>query len=384
MRIGKSAGVVVFLAAVLACSQLASGLVIRAGDDVAVGDSEEIGDDVLLMGRNVRVSGAVLHDVIAFGEDISIVGPVGGSVTAVGRRVDVVGHVGHSLKAAGSEISIDGEIGGNAMLAGATVRAAGTAKVGKDLMLCADEATILGAVDGGMRALCSRLDVAGKIKGDVGAQVREIIVRPEAEIGGDLRYESLEEGQISPKATIGGRKLWKQPRAHVRRSLRSTVAGKIAFAVWSILALGLLGTIMIAVSPRGVARVATLTYASFGWSLLWGFVFLVCLPVAAILVMITVIGLPSGILGLILYGVLLYVGRIFCACALGRLILRGGRRESRGLLIGATFLGVSILTIATGIPFVGWAIGLLAVILGAGAVLVSLKRPAPQEKAAPA
>jgi len=106
-------------------------------------------------------------------------------------------------------------------------------------------------------------------------------------------------------------------------------------------------------------------------SLSLGFLFLVCLPVAAVMLAITLLGVPLGLLTLLGWLVLLYLSKIFVALAVGEWLLarlRGGR-ISAPLLSLAT--GLLLLTFVTLIPYAGFLIKIMIVSLGFGAFFIT-------------
>ena len=106
-----------------------------------------------------------------------------------------------------------------------------------------------------------------------------------------------------------------------------------------------------------------------------GIVFLIVVPIVSVLVMITVIGIPLGLIALLLYGIALFSAQVFVGMTLGRLILSffsdGNRRmiQFLGLLLGLLILfGVSF------IPYFGpWA-PLVVIILGLGGLMLAIGR----------
>src|SRR3972149_4967846 len=87
-----------------------------------------------------------------------------------------------------------------------------------------------------------------------------------------------------------------------------------------------IGFVALAVAPRGVPRVVERVSRHFGMSLLTGFILLVVVPVAALLVAFTLIGIPLSIAAVLLYLATLYPGQIFPALWLGEWIMRSLRR----------------------------------------------------------
>ncbi len=102
-------------------------------------------------------------------------------------------------------------------------------------------------------------------------------------------------------------------------------------------------------------------------SLLVGFILLVVAPVAAAVVMLTLIGIPLALLMLFGYLVVLYVGRVFVGLAIGRWLFTKFRRPQMSLYVDL-LVGLLILWLLGVIPYVGWAVRAVALLLGLGAL----------------
>jgi hypothetical protein len=107
-------------------------------------------------------------------------------------------------------------------------------------------------------------------------------------------------------------------------------------------------------------------------SLGWGALILFVTPIAAIIVCCTVIGLPVGIIALVLYGIAIYLSQIPVALCIGRLIFGRFREvESSGIMIGTLATGLAILTLLRLIPVIGFLVGLATAIFGLGSLVSS-------------
>jgi hypothetical protein len=105
----------------------------------------------------------------------------------------------------------------------------------------------------------------------------------------------------------------------------------------------------------------------FGLSVLTGFILMVVVPVAALLVLLTVVGIPLSLVVMFLYLATLYPGQIFAALWLGDWLLgRLGRTGASPYL--AMTVGVIVLVIVVAVPFAGWLLRLVAILAGFGAL----------------
>jgi len=135
------------------------------------------------------------------------------------------------------------------------------------------------------------------------------------------------------------------------------------------------GTILILTTPKQVSAAMDALRLDPWRSLGWGALLLFATPIACIIVMITVIGLPLGLIALALWGIGIYLSQIPVALTLGRLILKREEASlSRGPMIGYLALGLFILYLLNWIPVLGFFIGLMTVLFGMGSLITACIR----------
>ncbi len=137
-----------------------------------------------------------------------------------------------------------------------------------------------------------------------------------------------------------------------------------------------LGLVTFAAAPRGAFPVVREVQERFGRSLLTGFVLLVTVPVAAVLLVFTVVGIPLSVIGMLLYVATLYPGLVFVAAWLGQRVLlrmrrRGGEAPS---IYWSVAVGAIALAVLFAVPFAGWVIRLVAILAGFGTLWATVWR----------
>jgi len=157
--------------------------------------------------------------------------------------------------------------------------------------------------------------------------------------------------------------------------------GPLAFfagLTWKVIAYlmaFLTGLILILLAPWRMAGAATSIRTDTGPVAGYGAIALFVTPIAALVVCLTVIGLPLGIITLLLWGILLYLSQIPVSLFIGHAILgRNKPLESKGYMIGCLALGLLLLTLARAIPFVGFLVSLASGLFGLGAFVVTERR----------
>ena len=108
-----------------------------------------------------------------------------------------------------------------------------------------------------------------------------------------------------------------------------------------------------------------------------GFITLVTVPVAFIILAVTIIGLPVALLSLALWGAGIYLSKIVVAEFVGRSILK--TRSAISLLAGLV-----LVVVAVNLPWIGGLINFLLILLGLGALAVSIYKTRSQERIAEA
>jgi len=88
-------------------------------------------------------------------------------------------------------------------------------------------------------------------------------------------------------------------------------------------------------------------------------------PILAVLVMVTIVGIPFGLGTLSALNVLAPLGYVASALILGRLMVKG---TSTGARVGAFFVGFGILRLVALIPGFGFIVWFLVCIYGLGAL----------------
>src|SRR5437879_5767070 len=126
---------------------------------------------------------------------------------------------------------------------------------------------------------------------------------------------------------------------------------------------------------RGSWEVAHAVLRRFPLSILTGFILLVVVPLVALALAITLIGIPLAVAVMLLLAAVVYPSQMFVAAAIGRVLLSPiGRRKVRPVSTHLTVgIGTVILALLFAIPF-GWLVRLAAMVLGAGALGLTLWR----------
>ncbi len=212
--------------------------------------------------------------------------------------------------------------------------------------------------------------ISGTVDGSVVVFRGKVEVTEGAHIGGDLVTNG--DPTIAQGARIDG------ATKQVSSFQFSSYSLLVRFLVWIAYTVSILilGALMLWLVPGALDRTAETARTAVGASIGWGAAMLFGLPIAVILVAITVVGLPLALslaLGLWFLSTVAYTLGVF---SIGRLIVKPPKGRTK-----AFFAGFGVMRLAALIPVIGGTIWTLTALFGAGAATVAVWRSRRRVKA---
>jgi len=138
---------------------------------------------------------------------------------------------------------------------------------------------------------------------------------------------------------------------------------------FQFLSLLVLGAALLGLARPWADQVVETMSRQVGLSALMGVLGLVLIPMVSVLLFVTAIGLPVGLLLMAIYGGALLLANVFVAYLLGGWVLqRSGHPQAKSFTRLA--LGALILSCCTALPWVGWIVLSIALVVGLGAFLI--------------
>lgn len=310
------------------------------------------------------------------GADDSIGGPSG----FVGGSVVIDEAVAGGVRGVGGNVTVNAPVAGSARLAAGRVEIGPAGAIASDASIAAGNVVVKGSVQGNLQVAAGHVTLDGPVGGDASIAAGSLDLGPNARIGGKLRFRGGGLNQDAGAMVAGGIDHRTGPRHDTYRVGRHAPGW-----IWT-LGLMVLAAIVAAALPGPSARMAAELRARPWMAPLMGFIAITCIPVAAVLVMITIIGIPLGILALLGYAALLLVGYVTAAVVAGGLLLGHFKADAVGMAIwraGAAVAAMLALALLARIPHLGGLFVFLALVVGVGLIVaVTLRREPPAAAAA--
>jgi cytoskeletal protein CcmA (bactofilin family) len=371
------AGGALALCALLAAAAPSLALEVRGArgerDRVVVGAGEIVDDSLAVAGDGVAVDGTVTGNLFAAGHRVILRGTVKGDLMAVAERVEIEGTVDGNVFTLGGTVLVRGSVGRSAHCAADTVRVDPSGRVDGDTLGFAKTIELDGHVGRDLVGFAGTTNVRGDVGRNVSVRTGHLHLDAAAKIGGNVlaRVRDAAAVQVEEGAIVSGKT---ETRILPKEKSRYT---RVGFYVWKLIWLAaafLVGLALHALLPallpaRLPESVALLRAAGLG------FVALVVVPVAACLLMLTLIGLPAGLLVLGLWLAGLYVAQILVATLVGRGFLQ--KADAPPVAIAPVLLvGLVCVAVLVNLPFVGGLLRFVVLVLGLGLALIGARRGA--------
>lgn len=341
------------------------------------------GGDRFIAGGTVSVGEPVKGDLFVTGGSIDVEATVGGDVVLAGGRARLSGDIGQTVYATGGQLTLAGKLGRNLRAAGGRIELAPTSEVEGNVTAAGGQVLLRGRIGGHVKVGGGKVLIDGPIGGDVMVGAGELELGPNARIAGKLRWRGSDQFRQDPQAEVlGGIERLELPTPSraadetPTESSETPAATVRAGAGWFWTAgLLLLAVLLRAALPRFFGGASERLRERPALGLLAGFVLLVATPVAALVLLFTLIGAPVALLLVAVYLALLPVGYASAGIALGHWVLARWRPAAgRGTQALAVALAMLLVSLAGRMPYLGGWIAFIALLMGLGALSLQVLR----------
>jgi len=359
-----------FLLALFIFSPSALAFNLQAGDEVFV--NKDISDDTYAAGGLVQVDANINGDLVIGGGKILINGNVSQDLTVGGGDVTVAGEVADDVRIGGGNVQLSGIIKDDLFVGGGNVDITDSAFVGGDLVVGGGNLVLNGDVQGSVIAGLGNIVINGRVTGNVILHnADKITFGPKGRVMGNLWYKSRREykftdDQVAGKVTYNPSD-WPEAREFQKELPGFMVAFMAGFQLYALLSLLFFGLFLLWIYRYFPLHVAARALESPLRDLGVGLIVLLVGPVIALLLMITIIGIPLGLIVLGLWMILLCVAKAIAAAIIGAKIVRINEKSSFLRMYGSFASGALIFVLLGLIPVFGWLLKIFLILTAIGA-----------------
>jgi hypothetical protein len=349
-----------------------------SGDSYVAGEAvlgTTINGDLYAAGKSVMVQDVITNDANVAGETISL-NNVGDDVRAAGSVITIKGDVGGHSLVFGETITLEstGVLNDDVRIGGATVTIAGTVNSITESRIYGESVVINGTINGPIFIEAEKLTINGTINGPV-ELIAETMNIDGATFNDSVRYWS-EFGEVDfGAATVAQAPVYDAALRGKHDEMKKDSKKGFGFGIgagiiYSLLSAALLLIIMLLLASKFVKDTSKLLLKTPWQSFFIGLIFYVAVPIVALLLLITVIGIPLSVIALFVWGVALWLSTTITALILTQAwLLKTKRKWDWWQVWLGSILMFFLLKIVMVVPIIGWIVYFIAMCAAMGAIL---------------
>ncbi len=313
-------------------------------------------------GNTVQSNHYVDHSLFLAGNDVSSSDRVEGINFVAGNLVQLSGTSEYAALA-GNAITVSGTIQRDLFAAGSSVELTDEAYIGRDIYAAAGVITVKtnlygNAFLGGNRLVLEDIT----IDGDLNVAAEEIVIKGKVAVSGTFNYNDTAQITGLTNLTAGDIKTYVGSSSS-SLSFSETLSEKILALLGGLL----LTIVLIALMPKFSKQLLD----TFQWNTAWkhlalGLGLLIFVPISAIFVAITIVGIPLGCMAIGLYFFFICIASHVTGGIVGDQLAKSVFKQPKMHTMLKYTIGTLVLFLLTLIPVVGELISAVSLCFGFG------------------
>ena len=306
--------------------------------------------------ENVTENVNINHSYFTSGNNVNSKSQVQGIHLIAGNNLELQG-TSEYLLAAGNVINIDNTVERDIFVAGNSINISKQSSIGRDLFAAGNTLTISANLSGNTFLAGNTINIdADTINGDITISAKEINIASNTIINGTLKYNS--DAIFNSNTTnIGEIKTYETK--NIDETTVLSVLNDFVYALLTFVFLGFVLNLKYLDKKLSANEIFNNT-----WN---GLLFMFAVPIVSIILLVTVIGVPVGIISLLIYVIMLYLSVLISSTYLGKLITKKifDKKQSPYLEI---FIGCILTKLVCLIPIVSVIYTIFLVLFGLGLI----------------
>lgn len=337
--------------------------------------NEELKDDIYAFTANdLRLTKALDGDLWGLAEYVGISSPISGDLVMLALKSAVVdAEIKDDIRLASLQtVDINKTVSGDVIVFAKQVKIGPDAVINGQLFVVGGTLELAGTVNGDTYAYVDEFDFYGTINGEAKVSFERLTSLQNGTVTGDFNYSgSLSEAQLAEKITA------EKFTIETDTELTPTAAGnhaKNGFSFGSSLLFLIvnlvLGLVFVLALPNFLPNITNTLKAKPLPSLGLGLATIFGLPLAIILIMISVVGIKISLLMLTKFIGFILVAKVLAGFSIGYLIFKSPKQLTRMEAFGVLALGLTIIELLSLIPVAGGLLKFVAYLLVIGAAQI--------------
>ncbi|MBQ3430262.1 hypothetical protein IJG21_02440 [Candidatus Saccharibacteria bacterium] len=317
---------------------------------------------------NINSEVEVDHSLFLAGSEVSSKDSVSGIGFLAGNIVEALGSYDYGLFA-GNSVKIGGEVYGDLFAAGNAVEIDEGALIDRDVYAVGNTVNLAANLNGNVFVAGNRLVLENiTINGNLSADFDQIVVKGKSSISGTFEYND-------DATLIGLENLsFKEKKVYSNPSVKFDFGKTILNKFVSIISVLVLTFVSLAVFSKFATKLLKDFAAKDVFkNVLIGLGLLLLVPIAAIFVLISVVGFPVGLVAILAYILLIVFSTPVSGLVLGDVLAKNLFKKEKMNVYLKALLGVVSIELLALIPYLGGLVSLASLLFGMGYLFMNLK-----------
>jgi hypothetical protein len=343
----------------------------KAGDTYTLRAGEVFQGNLYAAGGTVDIGGEVRGDLYAAGGTVNVNGAIKGDLVVLGGTVIVNGPVSGDIRVVGGNLMLNSAAEGELVAAGGTINLTSGSKVAGDVAIAGGSVSMEGEIGGKTRLEGGVFSLGGTFRGDVSLRATDHVTFGEqVAIGGNLSYKAPKEAALKDRSMVAGELSYapfmKDQKEGNAGAARAAFLGFIGFwFVVKLIAMLLIAAVLFTWWTPAFLGSLEVVKEGAGRALLRGFATMILMPIAGIILLMTLIGFPGAVVIGSAYAILFVLASGTAGTLFGTWMERLMKHE--GAPTWRTVIGGTILLMLLGfVPVIGWLVSMVTWLMALG------------------
>lgn len=350
----------------------------------SLGPGETLASDLWLMANQIRLEGDVRDDVFLLATTSSLwdddtqdglatlAGEFHNDVWAMGNTVELTGIVQDHARFLARTITLSGSIAGNSLFVGNTIHLTRGADSAGDVWMAGENLIVEGSVEGNLTLIGKTVTLSGHVRQDVDVTAQDFVALPGTEIMGNLTYRCPREFVPDCRVIVHGQVIRDLIPEKPSGIFGDFSLESFVYQTWLFLGALMTGMIFMAVFPAITGRAMQGLRYSLWKCVVTGGMALGLVPLVIVFSVISIIGIPLGLLLLATLGILVYLSKIVVAMALGTWLIRRPDPRGYGQCLLPLIVGLLFIYAGVNSGLAGLVLWLVITMAGLGALILTM------------